>query len=97
MLRVLYGEVKLESLHYAWCQNLTKTLNKENYGNVSLTIANKKILNRNWPNFIQMLICLDAVGLFQEYKGGLKLKSQCNSTLYQMKEKTSSQWMQENN
>ena len=42
-----------------------------------------------------MLICNDAVGLFQENKGGLKLKSQCDSTLNQVKEKTPSQWMQE--
>ena len=34
-----------------------------------------------------MLICLDAMGLFQEYKGGLKLEIQCSSILYQMKEK----------
>lgn len=42
-----------------------------------------------------MLICHDAVGLFQENKGGLKLKSRCDSTLNQVKEKTPSQWMQE--
>ena len=27
------------------------------------------------------------MGLFQEYKGGLKLEIQCSSILYQMKEK----------
>lgn len=76
-----YGEVKLEVPRYPWCQNLTKTLNKGKLWNVSFTITNKEILSKNWPNYIETPIYHDAVGLFQENKGGLKLKSQCNSTL----------------